>query len=312
MTSAAPSPPPMRLLRDDPSQLGALATQFDAEVELGRIADAKSDLTRLGGATSPAVLIRAARLRSVTGDPAGALKSATRARTAAIADDAEDARLLRLCDRRVRPTRRRRDGRPNGLSRCARPAEYGDLAALVGLAKVDAFAGDTTSAIAGLLKATAIAPQPEALALLGDLQQSVGDAAATKTFETVRFIEQLGDIQSTTFDRQLLRFELDHGGASDALLARAQSSLAARPDWTGHDTVAWALYRLGRFDDAAAEIAAARALGADDARLRFHDGAIAVARGDRSGGTTLLRSALDLGPAIDPIERAEATTLLGS
>ncbi len=257
------------------------------------------------------MLIRAARLRSVTGDPAGALKSATRARTAAIADDAEDVGFYDYAIGEY--------ARLAGDATAARTAYRAaldqrstDLAALVGLAKIDAFAGDSTSAIAGLLRATAIAPQPEALALLGDLQQSVGDAAATKTFETVRFIEQLGDIQSTTFDRQLLRFELDHGGASDALLARAQSSLAARPDWTGHDTVAWALYRLGRFDDAAAEIAAARALGADDARLRFHDGAIAVARGDRSGGTTLLRSALDLGPAIDPIERAEATTLLGS
>ena len=88
-----------------------------------------------------------------------------------------------------------------------------------------------------------------------------------------------------TFDRQLLRFELDHGGANEALLARARESVAERPDWTGHDTVAWALYRVGQFDAAAESIATARTLGADDARLRFHEGAIQLARGDVETGS---------------------------
>ena len=111
--------------------------------------------------------------------------------------------------------------------------------------------------------------------MLGDLLTAAGDpAGATKAYETVRFIEQLGDIQASTYDRQLLRFELDHGGATAAVLERARASVAERPDWTGHDTVAWSLYRLGRFEEAAAEITAARSLGADDARLRFHEGAI--------------------------------------
>jgi hypothetical protein len=54
-----------------------------------------------------------------------------------------------------------------------------------------------------------------------------------------------------------------------------------------------------------------RALGADDARLRFHAGAIALARGDIEAGRLSLRSALDLGPALDPIERIESERLLG-
>jgi tetratricopeptide (TPR) repeat protein len=147
--------------------------------------------------------------------------------------------------------------------------------------------------------------------LFGDLLATRGDAGARESYDTVRFIERLGDIQASTFDRQLLRFELDHGGASDDVLARARASEAGRPDSSGHDTVGWALYRLGRYDQAAASIEAARALGADDARLRFHDGAIRLARGDVGGGVSMLRSALALGPALDPIERAEASRLLG-
>ncbi len=177
------------------------------------------------------------------------------------------------------------------------------------LGRIDAFDGRTNAAIAGLEAAAAIVPQPETLALLGDLQSMNGDAGATGTFKTVRFIAQLGSIQGQVYDRQLLRFELDHGGASTAILDAARASLEARPDSTGHDLVAWALYRLGRLDEAAAEIKAARAYGADDARVRFHDGAIALARGDTTSGRALLAAAIADGPALDPIERAGAIEL---
>lgn len=298
------------LVRDDPSQLGALATRFDSEVELGRIDDARADLERLAKAGGPAILIRKARLESVTGDAAGALADAKRALSAAAADEAEDLGFYAYAVGEY--ARLAGDAKTaRSAYRQALDARGGDVAALVGLARIDTYEGMDQAAIEGLTHATEIAPQPEALALLGDLQTAGRDPRAAKTYDTVRFIERLGDIQSTTFDRQLLRFELDHGGATNAVLERARASLAARPDWTGHDTLAWSLYRLGRFDEAADEIAAARALGADDARLRFHDGAIATARGDRAHGVQLLRSALDLGPALDRIERQEATTLLG-
>ena len=39
------------IYRADPTQLGALATRFDAELELGRIADARADLATLGSTT---------------------------------------------------------------------------------------------------------------------------------------------------------------------------------------------------------------------------------------------------------------------
>ena len=298
------------IYRADPSQSGALATRLDAELELGRIGDARADMATLRQATSgPAVDVRAARLAYVTGDGAGALTLARAALAAAAADEDAD---LGFFDYAVGEY-----GRLTGDSAAARAAyanalslRQADLGALVGLARIDAYEGRTADAIAGLRKAAAIAPQPETVALLGDLLTASGDVAGAKAqYATVRFIEHLGEIQSTVFDRVLLRFELDHDGASDEVLARARASLAARPDTTGHDAVAWALYRLGRYDEAAAEIKAARANGADDARLRFHDGAIAIARGDRTAGRSLLESALAVGPALDPIERAEADRL---
>ena len=154
------------------------------------------------------------------------------------------------------------------------------------------------------------APASAAARQAANCSAATGDPAATEAYETVRFIEQLGDIQATTYDRQLVRFELDHDGATATVLERARASVAERPDWSGHDIVAWSLYRLGRFEEAAAEITAARSLGADDARLRFHEGAILIALGFVADGERLLTAALGLGPALDPIERAEAKDLL--
>jgi tetratricopeptide (TPR) repeat protein len=297
------------LVRDDPSQTDALAVRFDAALELGRIDVARNDLDALRRVGGPAVLVREARFASVTGDAELALERAQAARAAATVDDADDVGFYAYAEGEY--------ARLAGDAVTARAAfadalelRDDDLGALVGLARVDAFDGQIDAAIAGLRRATTIAPQPEALALLGDLLEGQDPVAGAESFETVRFIERLGDLQAVTFDRHLLRFELDHGGANEALLARVRQSMTERPDASGHDTVAWALYRLGQFDAAAESIAAARALGADDARLRFHEGAIQLARGDVENGERLLRSALELGPALEPAERAEAKRLL--
>jgi tetratricopeptide (TPR) repeat protein len=298
------------LVRDDSSEVGALGTRFDAEVELGRIDDARADLERLRPFGGPGVLIREARLVSATGDPATALQRAREAQTSAVEDEVDDLGFYAYAVGEY--ARSAGDGAAARTSfEDALRIRNGDLGSLVGLARIDAFDGRVDAAIADLQRATAIAPQPEALGLLGDMLTQAGQAGADKAFDTVRFIERLQDIQTTTYDRQLIRFELDHGGATDDVLARARASTQARPDWTGYDTLAWALYRLGRFEEASTAMDSAHALGADNARLRFHDGAIKLASVDPAGGRALLRSALELGPALDPIERAEALRLLG-
>jgi tetratricopeptide (TPR) repeat protein len=301
------------ILIDVPAAPAALAVRFDAELELGAIEAARKDLMVLQSTGGPAILIREARLASVTGDASGAVRLASEARKAAVHDEVQD---LGIYDYAVGEYARLAGDAVTARASYAAALEIRptDVGARIGMARIDAFEGAIADAIDGLRRATSIAPQPEALSLLGDLliEADPADVTATKTFDTIRFIEQLGDIQATTYDRQLLRFEIDHGGANDAVLTRVRASVEARPDAAGHDLLAWTLYRLGRQADAASAIAAARALGADDARLRFHDGAIRVASGDVEGGRSLLRSAADLGPALDPSEREEVAKLLGT
>jgi tetratricopeptide (TPR) repeat protein len=301
---------------DDPAQLGALATMADATLELGDIAGARSDYQTLSSlAKGAAVDIRLARLAYVTGGTDRALALAVQARDEATHDVAIGGTAdLGFYDFAVGEYARTAGDEATARSGylAALAVRSTDLGALVGLARIDAFDGDPTAAIEGLSRAVAIAPQPESVGLLGDLLAGAGDAAAAaKQFATVRFIEKLGEIQSTVYDRVILRFELDHGGATEAVLAQAQASLTARPDYTGYDTVAWALYRLGRYDEAAKEIASATANGAADARVIFHRGAIELAQGKTDAGRVDLRSALALGPALDPNERTEARDLLG-
>ncbi len=310
---AAASTTADEILADDPGEPAALAVRFDAELELGRIDDARRDLSALGSAGGPAVLIRQARLASVTGEPSRALELATSARQAAVDDEVQD---LGIYDYAVGEYARLAGDPVTARSGYAAALDVraDDLGALLGLARIDTFDGSTSAAIDGLRRATRIAPQPEALALLGDLLQEADptDTEATKAFDTIRFIERLGDLQAATFDRQLLRFEIDHGGSSEALLDRVRASVDARPDASGQDLLAWTLYRLGRFAEASNAIAAARSLGADDARLRFHDGAIRLALGDVEGGRRMLGEVAGLGPAVDPAEREELATLLAS
>lgn len=298
------------LLVDAPGDADALAVIGDANLALGQIDAAQDAYARLASLTpGPALDVRLARLAYVTGDPLRALEIARRARAEALEAGVVDMAFFEYqlgeFARLAGDAATARSGYEAALS-----IRRSHLGALIGLARVDAAAGDPAVAIDRLEQAAAIVPQPEALALLGDLLAARGDEAGARgQFETVRLIAQLSELASAVYDRQLIAFELDHGGATAVLLDRARASLAARPDSSGHDLVAWALYRLGRFDEAAVEIEAARAYGADDARLRFHDGAIALARGDRTGGLTLIQSALGSGPALDPIERSEAEQL---
>ena len=302
-----------QVLRAAPGDAAALALAGDAALELGDLAGAQARYDALAAsAPGPWLDIRLAHLASVRGDHAGALGLARRASAAATSDDPVEAGFYAYAVGEY--------ARLAGDATTARSAfvralasHPSDLGVLVGLARLDAFEGRTEAAVAGLEQAAAIAPQAETLALLGDVLAADGDlAGARDQFATVRLIGELGDRQGSVYDRVILRFELDHGGDAQAVLERATAGVAKRPDAAGHDLVAWALHRLGRDAEALGAIDAARALGADDARLRFHEGAIRLAVGEVEAGSDLLRSALDLGPALDPVERREIHALLGS
>ena len=118
-------------------------------------------------------------------------------------------------------------------------------------------------------------------------------------------IAQLSSATGSVYDRQLVIFGADHQRGLHDALARARAELAVRGDIYGHDALAWVLYRLGRFHEAAAHAKAALALGTPDPRIAYHAGLIASARGDDVQAMSLLRVAVR-GVALLPPLQADA------
>ena len=299
------------ILADEPANVDALAVAGDARLELGRLDEAAATYARIAAILpGPALDARLARLAWLRGDPATALRLATTARDGAAATGTTDpsfyeaqlGEIARVTGR-VDVARRAFDA-----ALAIRPANQ---LALLGRARLEAFAGDDAAAIADLRAATAIAPRPETLALLTDLLARTGDTTgAARAGDTIRVIEQLGGTAASLFDRQILAFELDHGSATPATLDRAQAAAVVRPDAAGLDLVAWAAYRLGDLATAKEWSDRAVAGGSVDARILYHAGAIAIARGDATAGSALVGRALDRGPALDPLDRDAAEALL--
>ncbi|HEY8168798.1 MAG TPA: tetratricopeptide repeat protein [Candidatus Limnocylindrales bacterium] len=291
--------------------VGALAVHADASLELGDLGTAATEYERLSTlASGPAVDARRARLAFLQGDETSAIRLATAARDAAFAEAVDDAPFydLQLADL----------ARLTGDADAARAA-YGaglgkapdDVRLLVGLARLNAATGDDDAAIAGLRRATAIVPTPDALALLGDLLAARGDTqAATTAFATIDAIATLSASSDAVYDRQLALIALDRGEVDAATVDGLRTALRERPDAFGHDLLAWALHLTGDAAGARAEIDAALASGIHDARIVYHAGAIALTVGDDVNGRAWLTAALARSTALTPAEQAEATRLL--
>ena len=178
--------------------------------------------------------------------------------------------------------------------------------AMNGLAAVLVATNRRDEAIRILELATARLPQPELVAALGDLYALAGDdARAEAQYRLVAGIAQLSSATGSVYDRQLVIFGADHQRGLHDALARARAELAVRGDIYGHDALAWVLYRLGRFHEAAAHAKAALALGTPDPRIAYHAGLIASARGDDVQALSLLRVAVR-GVALLPPLQADA------
>jgi Tfp pilus assembly protein PilF len=298
---------------DDTAALGALG---DASLELGDLATAAQAYQALAlAADVSASRVRTGRLAFIKGDTEGAIAAD---RTAV--DDATSEGLLGTSlgfyDVTLGETLLATGDEAGARAEYqAALAVRTDLpAALVGLAKLDAFDGHLDAAIAELSTAIAAIPLPDSLARRGDLysiRNGPGDAArAAADYQTVEAIAKLAGDAAYVYDRGLSLYLSDHGLDPARAVSLAQNELATRKDVYGYDAVAWALLNAGRAADADAPMRAALAAGTRDARLWYHAGLIAAANGHADDARSDLTQALGLGPALDPMQRMRATTAL--
>jgi tetratricopeptide (TPR) repeat protein len=284
---------------DEPRGVDALATQGDAYLALGRYDRAAASYARLlDWAQTPAVYGRLAILEDARGNTDRAVVLMERAARDAHAAGEYGESLAwyayQLGELEFRT------GREDAAETHYREAlrQHRDYPlALAGLARTRAAEGDLSRAIRLFRRATAIAPQPDLLAALGDLYAADGQPhLAREQYETVERIAKLARSKRQVYNRQLASFYADHGVRLGEARRLALGELRVRKDVYAYDVAAWALARSGRCAQALPLARQSLRLGTRDALLYFHLGYAEGCAGNRTAMRAWYARALDLNP----------------
>jgi tetratricopeptide (TPR) repeat protein len=279
-----------------PSNHDALATVGDAQLELGRYAEAETSIRELAKRlpTAPAVLARLAHLEEMKGRPEDALQTVRRTtellKKKGASADALAWYQFREADILFNLGRLDESGTIAEAILKAVPAHHDATASL---ARVRAAQGRTADAIALYEKAVAIAPDPSMLIALGDLYSLSSDTQRTR--ENFERMERATSDQPE-YRRVLAVFYADHDHNLTRSLELARQDLEQRKDVYGYDALAWALLKNGQVEEAEKAMTEALKLGTQDARLFFHAGMIQHRLGNREKARELFSRALALNP----------------
>jgi tetratricopeptide (TPR) repeat protein len=270
----------------------------DALVDQGRIteaADAYQKMVDLRPFLQS--YARAAHVRWLKGDLAGATKLAELAVTAGSPRDAESVAWAQTALASYRLQAGRID---DALAACdaalALEKDYPKALSLKGralLAKDDA-----AQALPLLRLAATQNPEPEPQWLLADALRCLGREAEASSVES-----RLSSTGEAGDPRTFSLYLATRGERTADALRLAEGELASRGDVFTLDAMAWALLAAGRAADARAHMAKALAEGTADARLFLHAGVIAASAGDREGALASLRKAAEQKQMLFPSER---------
>lgn len=183
--------------------------------------------------------------------------------------------------------------------------------ALGGKARVAAAQGNTATAIDLYKQITARLPLPEFVIALGELYEATGQSdAARQQYELVGVIQQLNAAAGMNVDLEMALFAASHGADPAAAVQQARAAYAQRPTIYAADTLAWALYQQGDYQEAWQFSQEALRLGTKDALLRFHAGMIADKLGDSAAAQTHFQEALAINPHFSPLYAPVAQKVL--
>jgi tetratricopeptide (TPR) repeat protein len=192
--------------------------------------------------------------------------------------------------------------------------------ALAALAQVRVAQKRYQEAIDLYQQAIGILPLPDYVAALGDVYVKLGRSEdAAKQYALVEYIGAINTLNQVLYNRELALFYADHDLKLDAALALAQKELEVRQDIYAYDLLAWVLYKSGRPQEALLPLHEALKLGTQDARLFFHAGMVYHRLSDHVQAQQYLQRALATNPHFHLWHAdlatqilAELTTQLGS
>jgi tetratricopeptide (TPR) repeat protein len=299
----------------NPGSPDALIVLGDASAEIGKYdeADAAFKELQIRLPNAPFVLARVAHLAELKGKHTYAL-ALLRQAAAAEFDEEGKGEASAWYETRIASLLFRTGQLGEAAVSFTRALQLFDgyYIALDGLADVRAAQGRGDEAIGLLETVVARVPQPGSFIALGDLYAARGRTTdAERVYARAESIAGRPGSYQSAYRRELAMFYANHDRNVPQALVLAQRDLDARPDLYGFDAFAWALYKNGRFDEAAEAMSRAMALGTEDAGFYTHAGLIAHRRGQNAEALNYLERAHDICPcALDASARAVRTALI--
>lgn len=280
----------------------------DANVELGNYKEAIDAVQKMVDLRpNMESYARVSYVRSLHGDPQGAIEAM---RTAAKIADPMDAEpqawcLVHLGDEFFK------------IGNYAEAEKQYDTAlqvfpnyhfALAGKGRARAAQNDFEAAAKLLSESNNRVPNTEDVITLGDIYSKMGKPdEAGKQYELAEFIEQkFGNIDQ----RRLALLWADHDTKLDEALAIAAREHENRKDIFTADIYAWCLYKKGQFQEAKKVIAEAMRLKTKDARIFYHAGMIEKSLENKKAAADYLKKAQETNPAFDIYQAENAKKAL--
>lgn len=169
--------------------------------------------------------------------------------------------------------------------------------ALAGLARIKAAEGDYRESVKLYSEAIGIIPLPAFVSSLGDVYKKTGNKEeAKKQYDLVEYIGLLSKVNKVVYNRELAVFYADHNVKLDEALRLAEKELEAKKDIYTYDTLAWALYKNNKLEEALNASKESLRLGTKDAKLFFHSGMIYYKLGEMDKAKEYLKEALSINP----------------
>lgn len=299
-----------RAVQINPDRSYAYGVMADAQIELGRYAEAVETLqTMIDLRPDMSSYSRISYIRELHGDTEGALEMMQLAVDSGV-PNAENTAWVRtqLANLYFNNGDLKRAEMEYQRTLQDRP-DY--VYAIAGLGRVRAAQGEMDEAIEYLTQAVAIMPMPEFVIMLGELYQAAGQQeAAEGQYQLVAAIEKLYRANGVDMDMEIALFHADHDQQLEETVGLARQAYANRPSIHAADVLAWALYKTGKYDEAQKYSEEALQLETKDALKLFHAGMIALRLGDEAQARDYLEQALTVNPYFSVLYTDEARRTL--
>jgi tetratricopeptide (TPR) repeat protein len=182
--------------------------------------------------------------------------------------------------------------------------------ALQGKARARTAAGDLQGAARIYEQQQSKTPSADVALALGDLYTLLGREAEAKTeYQQFESLERQNAIVERSY-RHMFNYWLDNDLNLGEALIKATSEYESRKDIFTCDSLAWALFKNGRVEDAKNLIDQALRTGTKDARINYHAGTIYKTLNIRDKAAQHLQLGAALNSSFDPVQAETAKKML--